>query len=788
MDPKPISKSIDADIIQCKADILRARQAAMAAQKGNRSAHLPGSPIGENAESELQPQGPDEGMQELLKMATDKSESSKSDGERIKVPSTGSLPAALRPLDQIRVGSQKPSKSTKSAESYSLNETKDEKSAFSPSNPAAARSFSEPEKIPIQAREAKAGPPSDSAPKKLRIPRFDEIVSWGKRILEDRPKIEKTNQSPVVEPSVEMNRLQQELEQVRTSRQELDGQVVRLQSELASMTHSLGRARDQLRENADTAERLYDQIEQLQKKDAEQAGQISDLRQQLSKKQAEIEEAIRNLQDSNQIQTQSQEQIQSLQNQLSLRNKDLGELQSRLSQIQTVLEQTQIQLQAEIKCRTELQSSQDQSAELNQRLQEMQTVRDQLQQQLADSEATVVDIRSQLEARQQELTWFRDELKSAQQLADQRQQQIDAFGKIAEERAAVRQLAETRQSRIHELEGQQEALKKRIDGLEKEIVLLKTESSGNRDLFDKQTQQLQEAHLESARLREQIQARLAAQSAVETELANSRQQILEGEQLRQNLQECLRELTDRCASVTKELEDARSQLDEVKTLWSQSESRNRKIQEESDRLLEELKQTRRELESVRLELNDVGSRQHGLEQQLQMESFLAEETESAFPDSGDSLLNVSQLESDMCRQLEPEGRMEWIPSSVPGASLSIRNDSTREAPADTVRRGASIPEFNLAEQILSEQRKVSAGRRQRSTELLRPSPGNAPRGIDHVVQSFSSSAQPVSQTVGPVMSRPMGSAWNQSTETLSPIQREILAEIVTAEIHRFYGR
>lgn len=790
MDPKPISKSIDADIVQCKADIMRARQAALAAQKSKGLANPIGSQAGPSVEPVVRPQGPDEGMQALLQMAAEQQDLPKTNGE-LPARSSTSLPAALRPLEQIRVGTQTPVRPSNSKVFQPLNEVHSDgvlptsgKMSSAPLNSGAGGGKVTTTPIPT--------PLADSTPKKLRIPRFEEIVSWGKRILEDRPKAEIAAGTPPSTQIAEIDRLRQELEQVRSIKQTLDSQVIGLQTELTSMTHSLGRARDQLRENANTAEGLYDQIEELQKKIDEQNQQIADLRDQLSKKKAEHEEAVRNLQDSNQIQAQSQEQIQSLQNQLSSRNKEISEFQFKLKQLETTLEQAQAQLQSEMKFRMELQSSTDQTAQLNQRLQETQTAKDQLGQQLADSETAIAEIRSQLDSRQQELTWFRDELKTAQQLADQRQLQIEALGKVSDERNSAQQLAEARQTRIDELQGQQDQLKHRIDELEKEILRLQTDSAAKKDTYDYQCRQIEDMRLESNRLREQIQSQLAAQSAVETELAGARQQIIEGEEIRRNTLEELQRTTGRLESVTKDLQEARSQLDEVKEQWSQSQSRSRTIQEESDRLREELKAARQELESVRLEVADLGSRQHGLEQQLQMESFLAEEIESdnGFPLPEEVPLDVTQLESDMGRQLEPEGRMEWMP--LPGkqtpSSLHV-SASADDTEIEQVPTQSSIPEFNLAEQILSEQRRISAGRRQRSAESSRSgSRSDGSRGIGHVVQSLSPA---VPQRLEPMVSaaaQPVEPVWSQPTEILSSIQREILAEIVSAEIHRFCGR
>jgi chromosome segregation ATPase len=789
MEPKPIPKSIDADIVQCKADVLRARNAAMAAQKGKPSPNAPGPQARENAEPDVQPQGPDEGVQALLQMAAELQDPPKPYGgssvtRTSPARQSSPLPAALRPVAQARVGNEPASKPPTPAALRPLN----------PANPGGSPNIPSA-KPTAESRADKApnpDPQSDSTHKKIRIPRFEEIVSWGKRILEDRPKTEAASDKPTEAQSAELDRLRQDIEQTRSAKQELDGQVVRLQSELASMTHSMSRARDQLRDNADTAEQLYIQIEHLQQKDGEQVGQLSDLRQQLSKRQTEIEEAIRNLQDSAQIQAQSQEQIQSLQTQLAARNKELTDLQTQLKQLQTTLEQTQTQLQTEIKFRNELQSSTDQVAQVNQRLQETVAANTQLQGQLAVSETALAEIRSQLETRQQEMAWFRDELKTAQQLAEQRQQQIEALGKVADERTAAQQLAETRQARIDLLQGQQDQLQQRIDGLEKEILRLQTESTALQDNHGKQSQQLDEARQEVARLHDRIQSQLATQSAVETELAQVRQQAIDNEGLRKNLQEQAQNLTGQLESAAKDLQDARSQLGEVKELWAQSQIQTRKIQEETDQLRNDLKTARQELESSRLELADLGSRQHGLQEQLQMESFLAgePEPEDEFSELAESPLDVMQLESDMDRQLEPEGRMEWMKGFGTRPSLSGATPlSPDEAESQIAEEGPSIPVFNLGEQILAEQRKISAGRRQRSVDSPRSGPRvSGPRGIGHVVQSISPAELQRPAPVPPITARPVEPAWVKPADTLSSIQQEILAEIVAAEINRFCGR
>ncbi len=802
MEPKPIPKSIDADIVQCKADVLRARNAAMAAQKGKPSGNALG-PQARDAEPDIQPQGPDEGVQALLQMAAESQDSPKLNGgssaARLSppVPSTvrqaSPLPAALRPVEQVRVGNEPASKPSAPAALRPLSQPNPGGPTPTSPNTPAAKPAVEPRRDMASIPTPNPDPHSDATHKKLRIPRFEEIVSWGKRILEDRPRTDASAEIPAMEQQSEIDRLIQDLTQVRLAKQALDSQVTGLQTELASMTHSLGRARDQLRDNADTAEQLYTQIEQLQKNDAEHIGQISDIRQQLSKKQTEIEEAIRDLQDSIQIQVQSREQIQSLQTQLAARNKELTDLQSKLKQLQTTLEQTQTQLQTEIQVRNELQSSTDQMSQINQRLQEAVAANTQLQGQLAVSETALAEIRSQLETRQQEMAWFRDELKTAQQLVETRQQQIEALGKVADERTAAQQLAEARQARIDQLQGQQDQFQRRIDGLEKEILHLQAESAALQDTHGKQCLNLEATRQEAARLGDQIQSQLTAQSAVETELAQARQQAIDNEGLRNNLLEQTQNLTGRLESAMKDLQDARSQLDEAKEQWALSQIQNRKIQDESDLLQKDLKATREELESARLELADLGSRQHGLQERLQMESFLAEATEpeDEFSDQEESPLDVMQLESDMDRQLEPGGRMEWIRGDFgarPSASGSTR-PSLDEAEADITDKGPSIPVFNLGEQILAEQRKISAGRRQRSSESARSGPrAIGPRGIDHVVQSISPAEPQRPAPAELVKVKPIEPTWVSPAETLSSIQQEILAEIVAAEINRFCGR
>lgn len=175
-----------------------------------------------------------------------------------------------------------------------------------------------------------------------------------------------------------------------------------------------------------------------------------------------------------------------------------------------------------------------------------------------------------------------------------------------------------------------------------------------------------------------------------------------------------------------------------------------------------------------------------------MESFLAggTEPEDEFSDLAQSPLNVTQLESDMDRQLEPEGRMEWMRGfgtrPLVSGSTPLSPDA---AEAEIADEGPSIPVFNLGEQILAEQRKISAGRRQRSVESARSGPrAGGHRGISHVVQSISPAEPQRPAPVAPVKPLPVEPDWIAPTDTLSSIQQDILAEIVAAEINRFCGR
>jgi len=123
--------------------------------------------------------------------------------------------------------------------------------------------------------------------------------------------------------------------------------------------------------------------------------------------------------------------------------------------------------------------------------------------------------------------------------------------------------------------------------------------------------------------------------------------------------------------------------------------------------------------------------------------------------------DLQEAEADKIKgassQNEPKQPLEATTSPLAGGKAKHANDLPTE-PAGVVRETSEIPKFDLAEQILAEQRKITA--------IRRKAPGKKPEVPDQQTQA---------ESIG----------YTRPPPTLSE-QEQIIAEIVARDIEKLY--
>ncbi len=777
MDKKMSPKPIDADILQCKADVLRARNAAIASQQGKpketmRPEHDAGSQVPFMTE-------PDQGVHALLEMVSNgnstKPKQARSSEDPIALiaqamnqatQTHSAVPAALRPLHQVQVGlaiavpkgksptalrpvGQAPNQAAVTSRDKNhpwISEGQPVPVSPHPSSPEAGPNQTPPRNgmasersgtvsdsigkdnliektLQTSQENPSLSPPSGPASRKFRIPRLDEILSWGKRILDDRSPTEAAVTASA--DSSEMEILRRQRDEALRIRSELDNERTQMISRLDFLTQSLADSEANVRQNADTNRRIQEQITDFQQRIEQLTEQINDARQRLAGREKEFIELQDLLKDEQQLQEQSQQEIKRLQEKIAWSEKERSLFQEQKESAESVLKSMEENFRAASSAKDDLQAQVNRLKELEIQLQQSRRDHRLAQEQATASEKEVAEIRLQLEARQKELSWFRDELHSTQQQTAQQKKQLDESAVFQEQCITLQNEVLERQGEIEKSQAQTAQYREQLARLQEQILQGESERAILNNRLNDTLRHLEESHQETARLKEQVQAQLQTQSALETELAKIRDQRIRLEEMCRERQEHIQRSADELTSTRMELDAVRQQLDQFR-------------QQDPGRL--------------------------ALEEQLHQSE-------------------TDDVESEMTEITELDGHVEErdVPETLPS------EPSDRSPDSDILDQGSPIPEFNLAEQILAEQRKISSSRRQGPPEMFRsPDRSSIVRGIDHVIQSISpapSRSEPglrkEIESGGPVPSRTM--------ENLSPIQQEILSEIVAAQISFFCG-
>lgn len=151
--------------------------------------------------------------------------------------------------------------------------------------------------------------------------------------------------------------------------------------------------------------------------------------------------------------------------------------------------------------------------------------------------------------------------------------------------------------------------------------------------------------------------------------------------------------------------------------------------------------------------------------------------------------DILQCKADVLRarnEADNETVQDKQPDNVQVEVKAIRAVKVEKKPADIAveEKSVEIPKFNLADQMLAQQRSVAATRRQKTRktspiEKSYPANDTVGRIISH---SKPSNSKPQAEVVVPPALRATVRSINLSTEDLNNLQRRLVADIVSRDI------
>ncbi len=365
-------------------------------------------------------------------------------------------------------------------------------------------------------------------------------------------------------------------------------------------------------------------------------------------------------------------------------------------------------------------------------------------------------------------------------LPDAVEDQSAAGEQIQELNQTVEQLGrqlETEKQKSEQLSDHSEQLRLAIADREADIRLLRSDLS-------RQDQELNDARLRlgnSAFTIEQLNQRIAE---VETELAEKIGQLTTLKQQAEEAAEALAGHSELLHRAEQEKELAEKRLEAQAAQWAKTVETLKFAQEEAAQTLH---QRQTELDALRQALAETEDRlelSESANAELEREKTeLADALNAARQQAEENQTARTTFAFDDTEDFAPE-QDEPEPYCEPVAEVISEDDVHLEQQLNT----HSIPTFNLAEQIMAEQRKAAAARRQAPQGS---SPSSEKRGIEEILGQFLSDVEDI--TPQPPAPRPTaakertGRFERWQGEQLSSYQQSLLTAIVQKDILFYCG-
>ncbi len=293
------------------------------------------------------------------------------------------------------------------------------------------------------------------------------------------------------------------------------------------------------------------------------------------------------------------------------------------------------------------------------------------------------------------------------------------------------------------------------------------------DKLQESNQQLKQSLDESARFAADKQQRI---EDLEHQLAEKINELSALKFCVEEYAATLAEQAQQLRRADQQKEDVEKRLEEQTLEWAKTIDAMKAAQEAAARTLRE---RQRELESLRAELSSAESR---IEQVDADNARLLRENAELTETIEDVRMQLGRQEEEWAMQdavddQQPEPYCEPCEEVISEDDVHLEQKLTAD----------NIPPFDLAEQILSEQRKASSARRRQPQQSGKRTPNGA---IEHVMEQYfsnapsadgsSSSSRP--QRIAPTHRFPI-----RQDEYLSDYQQALLSGIVQKDIQRFCG-
>ncbi len=550
-------------------------------------------------------------------------------------------------------------------------------------------------------------------------------------------------------------------------------QAERLRTELEKTDIILSQERAHIRQITGTVKGLEEEL-------AVAREQRQDLAERLSTKEQELEQALsehKRLHDEyNGFRNQENREISDMTFQLEDYRDKIRDIESQLEQVRHEYEAFQTQANGEINRLTERnQQLDDQSRTLSA---EAAALREQLQhssEQADQIQAVEIDLNNANDALSKERL-SRQEL---QQQYEQLQSMVSELRRQKDELLDHNQQQQTTESQLRQEIGQLQESVRSSEAMANELVEAKHEIEQLRQ----QNRKLEVNRDKISSIEGQFEQVRHEYEAFQTQ-ANGEINLLT--ERNQQLDDQSRTLTAEAAALREQLQHSSEQADRIQAVEidlnnaNDALSKERLSRQELQQQYEQLQSTVSELNREKDELFGHRQQQQTTENQLRQEIGQLQESVRSFEAMANELIETK----DEIEQLKQQNRN--LEDQITEITVSEENDFENENPAENDSafdfagsngtENSDIPVFDLADQIMEEQRRSAANRRQRPEPALSVPSKNSIRNVVHqYVGSANTAVADVNKRAG-IEHYP----WIDSS--LTPFQQDVLREIVRKDI------
>ena len=544
----------------------------------------------------------------------------------------------------------------------------------------------------------------------------EDLSSKNKQLSEEKQQLDQNNQHLISE----IAELRSQLNNFNAT----NSQIEKLQKELENVQSAFSHEKARTQELAGTIKTLESNLAKSQQDNLEKSEEFSaksNELQQLTSKYNQLRdehEHLRNQKDQN---------LEKLTVRLKDSEANLNQLETDLKQAHHEYEAMQTQTRGEIGILTEKTNSLQR--ENHSLTAEISRFKDELEDSRATS-AHVQQLRKELESVELTLSHERAEMRNLEgtlkTLGDELEEINQDKQHLSEKLTAKEQELEQQQQKLEQLQSEYERFRYQEDS---ELVSLNAQLRSSKSDLQQLTTELEQARHEYEALQTQTHGEIGALTEKTGFLQNENQT-----------------LSEEISRLKKDLENAKETSEKLQNIEINFKNAH-----------EELLDERKHSEDIRQKYEQVKA------------------TLSKAQEEKEALLNQQQELEHQIKDIQ-----EAPFSPAPEETFNLSEEPPLESIDNPQKEVDDIPAFNLAEQIIEEQRRSAANRRQRVKPV-----SNASRGTStmSVVQQYVHPAESATVSVNRKTEIDQSQWIDQS---LTPFQQEILEEIVRKDME-FYS-